>query len=55
MASAGSASMLFGTLSLLTGDFASAAVNLSGGIVADLSAKKHISELFKVIVTNVNK
>ncbi|KJG11610.1 hypothetical protein C0W96_07180 [Photobacterium kishitanii] len=50
--SAGSASMLFGTLSLLTGDFASAAVNLSGGIVADLSAKKHSSGYSRFIVTN---
>lgn len=49
---AGSASMFFGTISLLTGDLASAAINLSGGIVADLSAKKHSSGYSRFIVTN---
>lgn len=49
---AGSASMFFGAISLLTGDFASAAINLSGGIVADLSAKKHMSGNSRFIITN---
>ena len=49
---AGSASMFFGALSLLTGDLASATLHLTGGIVADLSAKKHSSGYSRFIVTN---
>ncbi|HIF9538156.1 TPA: hypothetical protein ACX6S7_002409 [Photobacterium damselae] len=47
---AGSASKFFGTLSLITGDFASAAVNLAGGMAADMSMGKHISGYTRFIV-----
>lgn len=47
---AGSASKFFGALSLITGDFASAAVNLAGGVAADMSMGKHISGSSRFIV-----
>ncbi|MGR5230455.1 hypothetical protein ACPV30_18265 [Photobacterium damselae] len=47
--SAGSASMVIGALSLLTGDI-SGAFHMAGGAVANLSAKKHIAGASRFIV-----
>ncbi|EHA1082418.1 hypothetical protein I8Y06_003294 [Photobacterium damselae] len=52
---AGSASMFFGSLSLITGNFASAAIDLAGGMAADMSMGKHISGISRFIVAEKAK
>lgn len=48
---AGSASIFFGTLSFLTGDFASAAIDVTGGAVSNLASSNHESGNPRWIIT----